>query len=134
MRNRRRDSTLRQEIARGGAELAALHREMLRPHQMMAASLIERHLGTRGQKRRSSAFYLSWAQGGRTRLKYVPRKDLERVRAQVEAWQAYRARLRRWRQVAHKMVGSGPWSVLTAMYPDSPYGEFRRKTASRGGP
>ena len=103
MAKRSQASKLRQEIARLGRELDALQEQMLRPHRMMAASLIERHLGTRNEKRASSAFYLSRAEQGRTRLTYVPKAELDRVRAQVEAWQAYRAALRRWREVSQEM-------------------------------
>lgn len=105
MSNRGIASRLRQQLARAGVELAALERQMLRARQMIAASLIERHLGTRHRKRASSAFYLSFAHEGRTRLSYVPKAEVEHVRMQVEAWQAYRAALRRWREVADKMAG-----------------------------
>jgi len=104
MGDRTRASKLRQQIARLGAELAAIQEELLRPRQMIAASLIERHLGTQKQKRSSSAFYLSYAERGRTQLVYVPKAKLERVRAQVAAWQEYRAGVRRWRQVAATML------------------------------
>ena len=71
---------------------------------MIAASLIERHLGTHEHKRTSSAFYLSWAREGRTRLLYVPKASVRRVRVQVEAWRQYRAALRRWRELAGRMA------------------------------
>lgn len=71
---------------------------------MMAASLIERHLGTRREKRASSAFYLSYVEGGRTRLIYVAKPKMDRVRAQVDAWKAYRAAVRRWRQLTEMMM------------------------------
>jgi len=71
---------------------------------MIAASVIERHLGTHNQKRSSSAFYLSYAEGGRTRLIYVSKGKLGRVQAQVAAWKEYRTGVRRWRQAAATMV------------------------------
>jgi len=43
---------------------------------MLAASLVERHLGTRRSKRESAAFHLSWAREGRTRLRYVAKDRL----------------------------------------------------------
>ena len=105
MGSRRQVSKLRQEVVRLGRELAALQRQMLRPRRMVAGSLIERHLGTRHQKRRSAAFYLSYAEEGRTRLRYVPKAQVERMRGRVEAWQAFRAALRRWREVVEQMGG-----------------------------
>lgn len=105
MRDRRRASRLRQQIARRGGELFALQEQMLRARRMIAASLVERHLGTADDKRASSAFYLSCATQGRTRLVYIPKAQVERVRVQVEAWRAYRAALQRWRALSQEMAG-----------------------------
>ena len=103
MPNERRASELRQEIGRLSTERAAVERELLRRRRMLAASLIERHLGTRQSKRESSAFYLSWAREGRTRLLYVAKDRLEGVRQAVEAWRAFRAALRRWRELSERL-------------------------------
>jgi len=97
-------SKLRQQIGRLAAELSAIEKALLRPRRMIAASLIERHLGTTKQKRASSAFYLSFAQDRRTRLVYVPKAEVGRVRELVDAWGEYRKGLRRFRQVALKML------------------------------
>ena len=104
MANPRRASRLRQQIRSMSEEMISLMDRLLRPRRMIAASLIERHLGTSSRKRASSAFYLSRAEGGRTRLTYVPKKDLERIRAQTEAWREYRRGLRRVRELGHKLV------------------------------
>ena len=104
MGDRTRASKLRQQIARLAAELSAIEEDLLRPRQMIAASLIERHLGTHNQKRSSSAFYLSYAHRGRTQLVYVPKGKLERVEVRVAAWKEYRAGVRRWREVARTVV------------------------------
>ena len=77
---------------------------LLRPQRMIAASLIERHLGTSAHKRPSSAFYLSVGEGGRTRLTYVPKKDVERVRLRTEAWREYREGVRRFRGLADRLM------------------------------
>jgi len=71
--------------------------------RMLAASLVERHLGTRQRKRESSAFYLSWARAGRTRLLYVAKDRLAGVRQAVEAWRAFRGALRRWRDLSGRL-------------------------------
>ena len=103
MPNERRASELRQEIGRLSSERAAVERELLRRRRMLAASLVERHLGTRQSKRESSAFYLSWARAGRTRLLYVAKGRLAGVRQGVEAWRAFRAALRRWRELSERL-------------------------------
>jgi hypothetical protein len=104
MKQTDRASRLRQEIARLGAQWRGVQEKMLRPRRMLGASLIERHLGTRDQKRASSAFYLSWSEGGRTVLRYVPREQVASRRAQVEAWREYRRLRRRCRQVAERLL------------------------------
>jgi len=105
MGDRGRASQLRQEIGRLARELSGLTQELLRPGRMIAGSLVERHLGTRHQKRVSAAFYLSWAEGRRTRWAYVPRDQVEEVARQVEAWKEYRQTLRRWWEVAETLWG-----------------------------
>lgn len=104
MRDARRASRIRQQVARLRTERSAVERTLLRHVRMIAASLIERHLGTRERKRKSPAFYLSWARQGRTRLVYVRRGRVGRVGEQVGAWRKYRAALRRWRELAKAMA------------------------------
>jgi hypothetical protein len=77
---------------------------LLGARRMISAGLIERHLGTHSCKRASSAFYLSRAEGGRTRLRYVPKNKLEGVRVRTEAWRAYRQGVRRVRELGRKLV------------------------------
>jgi len=105
MSDRQQASRLRRRIAQLGRELVALQERLLRPRRMIAASLIERRLGTRAHKRASTAFYLSCAEQGRTRLIHVSKGRVERVRGRVEAWRSYRAGLRRWRRVSREMAG-----------------------------
>ena len=93
-------SKIRQQLARLASECWNIERALLRRLRMIAASLIERHLGTREQEWKSSASYLSWAQEGRTRLLHVPKPRTRRVREQVEAWRESRAARRRWRELA----------------------------------
>jgi hypothetical protein len=116
-----RASELRQRIGRLTRELAVLSEDLLRPRRMIAASLVERHLGTRRQKRASGAFYLSWAEAGRTHLAYVPQEAVEAVRRQVEAWREYRRTLRRWWEGAETLWGL--WRQL---------GEAQRQRPGRG--
>ena len=96
-------SQLRQEIARLAAERVGVERHLLRRARMTAASLIERHLGAGERKRRSTAFYLSRWVEGRLRMTYVPKAEVEAVRARVEAWREWRAALRRWVELSARM-------------------------------
>jgi len=100
MIHRDRASRLRQEISRLAAEWNTLQAQMLHPERMIRASLIARHLGTRDQKRVSTAYYLSWAEQGKTLLRHVAKAQAKGVRAKVEAWREYRRKLRRCRQIA----------------------------------
>jgi hypothetical protein len=104
MPDRRRASQLRQRIALLGRELAAVQQKLLKPRRMIAASLIQRHLGTSEHKRASTAFYLSCARQGRTRLVHVSKDRVDAVRCGVQQWRAYRAGLRRWRKVSSQMA------------------------------
>ncbi len=103
MPDSRRASRIRQQIVRLQAERSGVEEELLRHRRMLAASLIGRHLGRREAKRVSVAFYLSWARQGRTRLAYVPKGGLGRVRALTGAWREYRAALRRWRELTGRL-------------------------------
>jgi len=104
MSNRERASRLRQEIGRLAGEWNQLQKQMLRPGRMIPASLIARHLGTRERKRVSTAYYLSWAEEGRTILRHVAKEDVEGVRVKVEAWRGHRRRLRRCREIAARLL------------------------------
>jgi len=104
MNQRDRASHLRQEIGQLAGEWNQLQRQMLRPGRMIPASLIARHLGTRERKRASTAYYLSWAQRGKTILRHVAQEEVEGVRVKVQAWRAYRRRLRRCRQIARRLL------------------------------
>ena len=86
MSQRDRASRLRQEIGQLAAEWNHLQKRMLRPGRMIRASLIARHLGTREKKRSSTAYYLSWAEGGKTILRHVAKEDVEGTRGKVAAW------------------------------------------------
>jgi hypothetical protein len=99
-------SRRRQEAARLRAEVSALAEELLERRRMIAASLLERRLGTREKKRASVAYYLTFAEGRRRRFVYVPKARLREVRGRVEAWRAQRRALRRLRQAAGRLVAA----------------------------
>jgi len=104
MSRRDRASRLRQEIAQLAGEWNRLQKLMLRPGRVIPASLIARHLGTRERKRASTAYYLSWAAGGKTILRHVAKEEVASTQSKVEAWREHRRRLRRCRQIAARLL------------------------------
>ena len=104
MSRRDRASRLRQEIGRLAGEWNQAQKQMLRPGRMIPASLIARHLGTRERKRVSTAYYLSWAERGKTILRHVAKEEVEGARVKVQSWRAYRRRLRRCREIAGRLL------------------------------
>jgi hypothetical protein len=97
-------SQLRQELRRLLEKRNRLEEDLLRPVRMIAASLIERHLGTTEEKRASTAFYLSTIWEGKTKLVHVPKPSLEKVQEEVSAWQTYRAALRQWSEATREIA------------------------------
>jgi len=86
-------------------ERKRLERRVLWPTQSLRGSLIERHLGSGGVRRERGAWYLSLrGVDGATRLRYVRREDLERVRAQVDAHRECRAAIRRLRELGAEVL------------------------------
>ncbi len=100
MENKKDIAALKKNIKQNFTELINLHEEILSPGQMISASLIERYLGTKEHKRTSAAFYLSFCQNGKTKLKYVPRSRLKTIRTQAVRWKRHQQALRRWRQLS----------------------------------
>ena len=99
--NKKATAALKKKIKQTFTELADLHHEILSPRQMISASLIERYLGTKEHKRTSAAFYLSFCQNGKTKLKYVPKGRLKTISAQAAQWKRYQQALRRWMQLSN---------------------------------
>jgi hypothetical protein len=56
-------------------------------------------------KRHGPYWYLLWQQDGKLRRRYVPKAELEQVRAAVEARQAFVPRMREWRRQAMALAG-----------------------------
>lgn len=100
MNNKKTIAVLKKKIKQDFTELINLQEEILLPRQMISASLIERYLGTKEHKRRSPAFYLSFSQNGKTKLEYVPKNRLKKIKTQAVEWKRYQRGLRRWRQVS----------------------------------
>lgn len=100
MKNEKTITAVKKKIKQNLTELINLQEEILMPRQMLSASLIERYLGTKEHKRKCPAFYLSFCQDGKTKLKYVPKSKLKEVKAQTVEWKKYQGALRKWRQLS----------------------------------
>jgi hypothetical protein len=72
---------------------ARIEKFLLTPRSYLHATLIKRFLGTRDRKRSSPAYYLVRTLAGRSRFRHVPARDLEKVRAEVEAFHSFSEKL-----------------------------------------
>lgn len=81
----------------------SLESRLLQPQEMIAASLLERFLGSGPRRRGSPAYYLSRSQQGRSKLSYVRQQDLGAVRRQCGAYRAFRENLSEWRRLAREL-------------------------------
>ena len=90
---------LRRQIRTLQAERRSLESKLMQPQAMLAASLVERFLGSGDSPRHSPAYYLSRSEQGRSKLTYVKKEELDAVRRQCAAHRAFQQNLRAWRRV-----------------------------------
>ena len=83
----------------------ALESKLLQPQEMIAASLLERFLGSGSRRRASPSYYLSRSQQGSSKLSYVKQQELELVRRQCQAYGEFRENLAEWRQLSRELKG-----------------------------
>jgi hypothetical protein len=96
-------SRLRQEFHRLSDARKRLEDAVLDLRVVLQGSLIQRHLGTAAHRRKTPAYYLSRSEGGRTRLVYVPRDQVDGVRRATQAWRHFKSMLRQWEKVNERM-------------------------------
>src|SRR5438132_14038081 len=94
---------LRHEIGTLQVRRRFLESRLLQPQTLLAASLIERHLGSGAKRRASPAYYLSRSVAGRSKLTYVKVAALPDVRQQCEAHRNYQQRLVQWRHLTAEL-------------------------------
>ena len=92
-------SKLRQQIASRQRERDRLEALIVQRRRMLDACLVERYALAGGRERASPAYYLSEKVEGETRLTYVRKAELSRVRTQTDAWRAFSRALARWVKV-----------------------------------
>ena len=73
---------------------------------MVDACLLERYGLAGGKQRRTPAHYLSRKVAGRTRLTYVRKKELDRVRAGTDAWRAFSQAMSQWVKLSQQIERS----------------------------
>lgn len=96
-------SRVRQEIHQARDVRERLEKAILNLGIVLQGSLIKRHLGTSAERRKTPAYYLSRAEGGRTRLVYIPRDRMESVRRATQAWRHFKSVLRQWEKVNDRL-------------------------------
>jgi hypothetical protein len=104
MKNLDRLSRVRQEIHQAREARERLEMVVLEMGPVLQGSLIKRHLGTATERRKAPAYYLSRAEGGRTRLVYIPRDRVEAVRRATEAWRHFKSTLRQWEKIHDRIA------------------------------
>ena len=99
-------SQLRQKLRDLRSQRERIEGELLETRELVKGSLMEREILAGGKLRRYPAHYVCVRrQDGRNQFIYVRKVDLDRVRAQVEAYRCYRRGLRRLRQLAKEILG-----------------------------
>jgi len=92
-------SKLRQRIVSLQGQRDRLEAVILQRRRMLDACLVERYGLAGGRERRCPAYYLSEKVEGKTRLTYVRKAQLRRVRAATDAWREFSRALALWVKV-----------------------------------
>ena len=97
-------SELRHKILRLKARREKIEDSLMKRRiPMINASLLERYLGTKLKKRKTPAYYLCWAEKGKIRMKYIRRKDLEKVSRKTKKWQEFSQSIAKWVKITKAM-------------------------------
>jgi len=96
-------SRLRQRIATLKAKRDRLEQTLLVRRRMVDACLVERYGLAGGKLRQSPAYYLSRKVQGRTRLTYVHKGELKRMRAATDQWRALSQAMAQWVKVTQEL-------------------------------
>ena len=93
--NRIKASKIRKEICLLKDNRVRLESLALKHRVMIGACLITRFLGTKEKKRKSPAYYLSRKIVGRTRLQYIPKDMVIKVKKKTDVWREYALLMKR---------------------------------------
>jgi hypothetical protein len=101
--NREAASRQRQALRALREERDAIEQQLLDYRDLVRGSLVAHTILRGGYRRRTPAFYLARVKGGRRRMIYIKKPDLETVRRQVETNRRYQSGLRRLRVLAREI-------------------------------
>jgi hypothetical protein len=97
-------SRIRQHIHQLREERNQLEEQLLEIRALFRGSLVGHSTLSGGERRRAPAYYVSRLDGGRRRLVYVRKSELERVRSLVDAYRRYQRGLRRLRCLSREAL------------------------------
>ena len=97
-------SRSRQHLHELRQERNQLEEQLLEIRALYRGSLVGHSTLRGGQRRSEPAFYVSRLDGGRRRLVYVRKSELERIRSLVEAYRRYQRGLRRLRKLTGEVL------------------------------
>lgn len=97
-------SKTRKEICSLKAKRDCLEDLALRHRVMINACLIERFLGTKKKKRSTPAYYLSRKIAGKTRLIYIPREELGKLKKRTDKWREYALLMKRINLLSQRII------------------------------
>jgi hypothetical protein len=97
-------SRVRQRICQLREERNQIEEQLLEIRALFRGSLVGHSTLKGGARRREPAYYVSRLVGGRRRLVYVRKSELERIRSLVEAYRRYQRGLRRLRVLSREAL------------------------------
>ncbi len=97
-------SKTRKEICSLKAKRDCLEDLALRQRVMINACLIERFLGTKKKKRTTPAYYLSRKIAGKTRLIYIPRDKVGKLKKRTDKWCEYALLMKRINLLSRRII------------------------------
>ncbi|MEW6619453.1 MAG: hypothetical protein AB1422_08990 [bacterium] len=103
MKDRQMANQIRQKISRKLEEKQDMEKALLRHREMIMVCLIKRRLGTSAKKRSSSAYYLSGKISGKTKLKYVKKQELLRMKKETSQWCEFNRYLTKWWKISNEV-------------------------------
>ena len=87
--NKESISKIKAKIAYLVIKRRSCEKYLLARHKMINASFVQMRTLAGGKTRKTPAYYLSTKVGGKTKLKYIKKDDIELVRKRANSWKYY---------------------------------------------
>lgn len=87
--NKESISKIKAKIAYLVTQRRSCEKYLLARHKMINASFVQMRTLAGGKIRKTPAYYLSAKVGGKTKLKYIKKDDMELVRKRATSWKYY---------------------------------------------